>query len=67
MRTDLIVTVVVIVFVLIILNAIFLGVILFMRRKMATVSQWPSTLGTVMMSRVESRSSNDGYTDYPVV
>lgn len=54
--------------VLLILNAIFLGVIFFMRRKMAAVSQWPSTMGTVMMSTIEQRSSSDsGYTDYPVV
>ena len=30
-------------FVLLILNAVFIGVIYFMRKKMATVSQWPST------------------------
>jgi len=53
--------------VLLILNAVFLGVIYFMRRKMAVVSQWPSTMGTVLMSTIESRSSDDGYTDYPVV
>jgi len=67
MRTDLIIAIAAIVLVLFLLNAIFLGVIFFMRRRMATVSQWPSTMGTVMMSRVESRSSSDGYTDYPVV
>jgi hypothetical protein len=38
-----------------------------MRRKMAAVSQWPSTMGSVIMSRIEQRSSDDGYTDYPVV
>lgn len=55
-------------FVLLILNAVFLGVIFFMRRKMAAVSQWPSTMGTVMMSTIEQRySSEGGYTDYPVV
>ena len=54
-------------FVLLILNVVFLGIIYFMRKKMAVVSQWPSTMGTVMMSRVETRSSGDGYTDYPVV
>ena len=55
-------------FVLLILNAIFLGVIFFMRRKMSQVSQWPSTMGTVMMSTIEQRSSSEGgYTDYPVV
>lgn len=55
-------------FVLLILNAVFLGVIYFMRKKMAAVSQWPSTMGTVMMSTIERRSSGEGgYTDYPVV
>ena len=55
-------------FVLLILNAVFLGVIYFMRRRMAVVSQWPSTMGAVMMSTIERRSSGEGgYTDYPVV
>ena len=67
MNMTLVLTVGIIVFVLFILNAIFLGIIFFMRRRMATVSQWPSTMGTVMMSRIEQRSSDDGYTDYPVV
>ena len=67
MNMTLVLTVGIIVFVLLILNAIFLGIIFFMRRRMATVSQWPSTMGTVMMSRIEQRSSDDGYTDYPVV
>jgi len=47
-------------FVLLILNVIFLGVIFFMRRKMSQVSQWPSTMGTVMMSTIEQRSSSEG-------
>lgn len=67
MNMSLLLTVGVIVFVLLILNAVFLGVIFFMRRKMAAVSQWPSTMGVVQMSTIESRSSDDGYTDYPVV
>jgi len=66
-NTTLLLTVGIIGFVLLILNAVFLGVIFFMRRKMAAVSQWPSTMGTVMMSRTETRSSGEGYTDYPVV
>lgn len=57
----------IIVFVLFILNAVFLAVIFFMRRKMAQVSQWPSTMGSVIMSSIDRRSSSDGYTDYPVV
>ena len=67
MNTTLLLTVGIIVFVLFILNAIFLTIIFFMRRRMAVVSQWPSTMGTVMMSTIEQRSSEDGYTDYPVV
>ena len=56
-------------FVLLILNAIFLGIIFSTRRKMAAVSQWPSTMGTVLMSTLERRRSSDngGYTNYPVV
>jgi Protein of unknown function (DUF3592) len=68
MRTDLIIAIGSIIFVLFILNAVFRGVIFFMRRKMAAVSQWPSAMGTVLMPTIEQRSSSeDGYTDYPVV
>lgn len=68
MNATLLLTVGIIGFVLLILNAIFLGVIYFMRKKMAVVSQWPSTMGTVIMSTIEQRhSSEGGYTDYPVV
>lgn len=55
-------------FVLIVLNVVLLGVIFFMRRRMAAVSQWPSAMGTVMMSAIEERPSGEGgYSDYPVV
>jgi hypothetical protein len=57
----------IIVFVLLLLNVIFLGIIFFMRQKMTAVSQWPSTMGSVVMSRIDRRSSSDGYTDYPYV
>ena len=58
----------IIVFVLFILNIIFLAIIYFMRKKMAEVSQWPSTMGVVQMSTIEQRSSSEGgYTEYPVV
>jgi hypothetical protein len=67
MRTDLLITIGSIVFALIVLNAIFLGIIFFMRRKMATVSQWPSTMGTVISSYLERRNSGDGSANYPVV
>ena len=41
-----------------ILNVIFLGIIFFMRRRMAAVSQWPSTMGTVHASYLERRHSS---------
>lgn len=68
MNTEFLLVVGIIVFVLIILNAIFLGIIFFLRRKMAAVSQWPSTMGTVSSSYLERRSSGEGgSTNYPVV
>jgi hypothetical protein len=68
MRTELLLTVGIIGFVLLILNTIFLGIIFFMRRKMAAVGQWPSTMGTVQMSNLEARhSSEGGWTNYPIV
>ncbi|HET9913316.1 MAG TPA: DUF3592 domain-containing protein [Anaerolineales bacterium] len=56
-------------FTILVLNAIFLGIIFSTRRKMTAVSQWPSTMGTVLMSTLERRrsSNNSGYTNYPVV
>ena len=69
MRTDLLITIGVIGFVFLVLNVIFLGIIFFMRRQMAAVSQWPSTMGTVHASYLERRSSSSdsGSTNYPVV
>ena len=68
MNTELLLVVGIIAFVLFILNVVFLGVIFFMRRKMAAVSQWPSTMGTVISSYLERRHSGDnGSTNYPVV
>jgi hypothetical protein len=68
MRTELILTVGIIGLVFVILNVIFLVILFFMRRKMAAVRQWPSTMGTVNASYLERRSSSEGgYTNYPVV
>jgi hypothetical protein len=68
MNTELLLIVGIIAFVLLILNVVFLVIIFFIRRKMVVVSQWPSTMGTVLMSTIEQRSSSEGgYTDYPVV
>jgi hypothetical protein len=68
MNMNFLLTIGIIGFVLLILNAIFLGVIYFMRKRMAVVSQWPSTMGTVLASTIEWRHSSDsGSTAYPVV
>ena len=68
MNTELLIIVGAISFFFLILNVIFLGIIFFMRKRMATVSQWPATMGTVHASSLERRSSSEGgYTNYPVV
>jgi len=69
MRTDFLITVGVIGFIFLILNVVFLGIIFFMRRRMAAVSRWPSTMGMVNASYLERRhsSSDSGSTNYPVV
>ena len=67
MNTELVLIVGIIGLVFLLLNGIFLGILFFMRRKMAAVSQWPSTMGSVIMSTLDRRSSDDGYTDYPLV
>ena len=67
MSTPILVTAILI-FVLLLLNVIFLGILFFMRRRMSQVSTWPSTMGTVMMSTIELRSDSEGgSTEYPVV
>ncbi len=67
MKNEFLLAVGIIIFVLFILNIVFLTILFFMRRRMATVSQWPATMGNVIMSTIERRSSEDGYTEYPVV
>ncbi len=67
MNAELLLTVGIIVFVFLILNVIFLGIIFFMRRRIAAVRQWPSTMGTINASYLERRSSSEGSTNYPVV
>lgn len=68
MNSELIIAVVIITGVLILLNAIFLGIIFFTRRKMAAISGWPSTMGTITNSYIDWRSSSEsGQTAYPVI
>lgn len=50
------------------MNAIFLGILFFTRRKMAAVQGWSSTMGSVLASYLERRrSGNRGSANYPVV
>ena len=68
MNTELLLVVGIIGFVFLILNVVFILILFFMRRRMAVVSQWPSTMGTVSTSYLERRhSSEGGSTNYPVV
>lgn len=53
--------------VFLVLNVIFLAIIFATRRKMNAVQSWASTMGTVLASYLERRSSSDGSTNYPVV
>jgi hypothetical protein len=54
--------------VFLVLNVIFLAIILGTRRKMNAVQSWSSTMGTVLASYLERRSSgNEGSANYPVV
>ncbi len=60
--------VIIILFVLVILNAIFLAIIFFTQRKVNAISEWPSTTATIQASEIELRSSSEsGNTEYPVV
>jgi hypothetical protein len=53
---------------LFIFDAIFLAIIFFTRRKVAQAASWPSTMGTVTLSRIQMRSSGEGGTTaYPLV
>lgn len=69
MRTDFLIIVAVLGVFFIVFNAVFLGILFFMRRKAAAVSQWPSTIGTVSLSTLQRRrsSNNRGFVSYPVV
>lgn len=55
-------------FVFIVVNAVFLGILYFTRRKMDAVAKWSYVMGTVRTSTTEYRSSgDDGGANYPVV
>jgi len=55
-------------FSVLLIDGILLGIIFFTRRKVEQASNWPSTMGMVLMSTLEARhDSEGGYTYYPVV
>lgn len=54
---------------ILLMNAIFLGIIVATQRKMNAVKSWSSTMGTVVNSYLERRRSGNrgGSTNFPVV
>ncbi len=54
-------------FAFIIVNAVFLGILYFTRRKMDAVAKWSYVMGTVKISTTEYRDSGDSGAYYPVV
>jgi hypothetical protein len=54
-------------FAFIVVNAVFLGILYFTRRKMDAVAKWSYVMGTVRTSTTEYRSSDEGGANYPVV
>ena len=68
MNSDLIITIAAIGFIFLLFNVIFLGVIFTAQKDAAAVTKWPTTTGTVLMSTLESRRTNNGrHAQYPVV
>jgi len=67
-NSDLIITIAAIGFIFLLFNVIFLGVIFTAQKDAAAVTKWPTTTGTVLMSTLESRRTNNGrHAQYPVV
>ncbi len=68
MNSDLIVTIGAIGFVFLVFNVIFLSIIFSVQRDAAAAKKWPTTIGTILMSTLESRRTNSGHhSQFPVV
>ena len=68
MNSDLIITVGAIGFIFLLFNGIFLAVIFSAQKDAAVATKWPTTTGTILMSTLESRRTNNGrHAQYPVV
>jgi hypothetical protein len=57
----------ILVFVFLIVNVVFLGILYFTHRKMNAVAKWNYVMGTVKKSTTEYRSSEESGSYYPVV
>lgn len=68
MNNDLIISIGAIGFIFLLFNGIFLAVIFSAQKDAATATRWPTTSGTILVSRLESRRTNNGrHAQYPVV
>ena len=68
MNSDLVITVGAIGFIFLLFNTIFLAVIFSAQKDASAAKKWPTTVGTVLMSTLESRLTNNGrHAQYPVV
>jgi flagellar basal body-associated protein FliL len=62
-----IIPIVIILFVLVVLNVVFLAIIYFTQRKVNAINEWPTTTGKILTSQTEWRSSGESSAEYPVV
>ena len=68
MNSDLVITVGAIGFIFLLFNTIFLAVIFSAQKDASAAKKWPTTVGTVLMSTLESRLTNNSrHAQYPVV
>jgi hypothetical protein len=68
MSSDLVITVGAIGFIFLLFNVIFLAVIFSAQKDAAVAAKWPTTMGTILISTLESRRTNSGrHAQYPVV
>jgi hypothetical protein len=57
----------IIILVMLVFNVVFLAIIFLIRRKVAAVSQWPATIGSIIASYLDRRFTGKSRTNYPVV
>jgi len=67
MNQDKLITIVVFFFAILITDGILLAIIFVTRQKVKEAAGWTSTMGTVLLSTIQYRRSNNGTSAYPVV